>query len=121
VDDNPDVQELLTQVLTSLELSHRISSNGLEALKAVREEVPSLILLDLMMPEMNGFSFLTRLRGSAATKHVPVVVFSAAGQGATDLLRVQGVVKVMQKGNTSITELRDAIAEALAAGNRKAA
>ena len=114
VDDNHDSQDVLAQVLTLLGLRYRACFNGQEALKAIKEEVPSLILLDLMMPEMNGFSFLTKLRGSNRTQHdIPVIVFSAVSNGAAELLKIRGVVNVVQKGHTTITELQEAIQAAL--------
>lgn len=53
--------------------------NGVEAIKAVAAEKPDLILLDLMMPVMDGFKVLQTVKMDANLKHIPVVVFSAKG------------------------------------------
>ena len=54
------------------------AANGVEALEAVYQQVPELILLDLMMPEMDGRQFLMRMQDSDETKEIPVIVLTAA-------------------------------------------
>ncbi|MDT8854094.1 diguanylate cyclase [Paracoccaceae bacterium Fryx2] len=55
-----------------------LAGDGATCLKMAREEAPDLILLDLMLPDMNGIDVLRRLRGDAVTRDIPVVVFSAS-------------------------------------------
>ena len=52
-------------------------SNGLDALTAVEEQKPDLIVLDIMMPQMDGLEVLTRLKGDAATSTIPVILLTA--------------------------------------------
>jgi len=56
--------------------------DGKEALKKVDSEQPNLIVLDVMMPHMDGFEVLKRLRGNAATKNIPVIMLTAKAQDA---------------------------------------
>jgi phosphoserine phosphatase RsbU/P len=57
-----------------------VAKNGMQALKAVASQLPDLILLDIMMPEMDGYEVCRRLKSDDATKHIPVIFVSAMGQ-----------------------------------------
>jgi CheY-like chemotaxis protein len=80
VDDNDDSIRIIQTVLESNGYGVRIAKSGKEALERVKEEVPQLILLDVMMPEMSGMEVLEHLRGSAATARVPVILLTAKAQ-----------------------------------------
>jgi len=85
VDDERDIRETLQEVL-ELEGHHvQTAANGLEALKRMRAERPSLVLLDLMMPVMNGFELLERLQKERGLEEVPIVVVSAFTRLAREL------------------------------------
>jgi CheY-like chemotaxis protein len=80
--------------------------NGLEGLRALERSLPDLILLDLMMPEMDGFSFVEALAASPAWAGVPVIVLTARELSAEERLRLQGhVSQVLQKGALNREEL----------------
>jgi CheY-like chemotaxis protein len=76
VDDDPNIRELLTQEFA--EAGHHVStaSNGREALAAVRHERPDLVVLDVMMPEMNGFDVAAVLKNDPLTARIPIVILS---------------------------------------------
>jgi CheY-like chemotaxis protein len=76
VDDEPNIRELLTQELT--EAGYRVSAaaNGREAIARVRSERPDLVILDVMMPEMNGFDVAAVLKNDPATMEIPIVILS---------------------------------------------
>jgi len=85
VDDNPDLRETLVLLLGDRGLTVTTVASGREALAVLAGGGrPDLILLDLMMPEMNGWQFLERLRTDAALASIPVVVMTA--HAATDPL-----------------------------------
>ncbi|MBL7406167.1 response regulator, partial [Escherichia coli] len=79
----------------------REAENGLRALESLEAERPSLILLDLMMPEMDGFAFLRALRARPDSRDVPVVVLTAKDITAEDRRRLAGQAdRVLAKGST---------------------
>lgn len=75
VDDNPANIDILLELLQEYDV--RAALDGESALKAVVEELPDLILLDISMPGMNGFDVCKRLKASARTKDIPVVFLTA--------------------------------------------
>lgn len=77
VDDVPLNLKLVTKMLTRFNFRIRTAANGLQALEAVREEIPDLILLDILMPVMDGFDMLKILRANPATEKVRVIILSA--------------------------------------------
>lgn len=82
VDDNADMRDYVYRLL--IERWDVVAvQNGVEALEAVQERAPDLILTDVMMPELDGAALLKMLRANEATKHIPVVILSArAGEEA---------------------------------------
>jgi signal transduction histidine kinase/ActR/RegA family two-component response regulator len=83
VDDNADMRAYLTRLL-SPHWPVRTTANGEEALQAVAERRPDIVLTDVMMPRVDGFQLLRALRAEPATQHVPVIMLTArAGQEAS--------------------------------------
>ena len=76
VDDDPNIRELLTQELTEAGYVVRVATNGREALVEVRRERPDLVVLDVMMPEMNGFDVAAILKNDPLTMDIPIVILS---------------------------------------------
>ena len=80
VDDEREVREALGEVLEDAGYAVVSAAHGAEALGLLAQiPPPSAILLDLFMPEMNGWRFVEQLRGRASLAHVPVIVVTAAG------------------------------------------
>jgi CheY-like chemotaxis protein len=78
VDDNPDVLWLLNDLLRrSLEVEISTAQNGKVAVETAREVQPDLILMDLMMPVMNGLEAIREIKNDESIKMVPVVAFTA--------------------------------------------
>jgi signal transduction histidine kinase/DNA-binding response OmpR family regulator len=80
VDDTPDNLRLLAKILESQNYIVRKSLNGKMALQAARREPPDLILLDINMPEMNGYEVCQQLKSLEATQHIPIIFISALDQ-----------------------------------------
>jgi signal transduction histidine kinase/CheY-like chemotaxis protein len=76
VDDDPNIRTLLHQELTEAGYSVRLAEDGRKALALIREEIPGLVILDVMMPEMNGFDVAAVLKNDPATMHVPIIILS---------------------------------------------
>ena len=77
VDDDPEVIELVRQILEEEKINIKAAENGVKAMETLKEVIPDLILLDLMMPEMDGFEFLSRLQKREAWAEIPVVIITA--------------------------------------------
>ncbi len=76
VDDDPHIRSLLHQELTEAGYYVRLAEDGRKALTMVREETPGLIILDVMMPEINGFDVAAVLKNDPLTTHVPIIILS---------------------------------------------
>jgi CheY-like chemotaxis protein len=103
------MREMLRRALEKEEWTVAEASNGREALACVARQQPSLILLDLMMPEMDGFEFVAQLRESSENRNIPIVVLTAKEVSPEERARLNGqVAKIVQKGTMTIDEiLRD--------------
>jgi CheY-like chemotaxis protein len=111
VEDDDATREIMQSHLERDGWKVRTASNGVLALEAVAVEMPGLILLDLMMPEMDGFTFLEEFRKTPAARAVPVVVLTAKDLTAEDRARLNhSVERVLQKGAHAEEELRELIA-----------
>ncbi len=77
VEDEPYLCDLIADVLEAEGHNTRKASNGLEALERLREQRPQIILLDLMMPVMDGWEFLATLRSHPQWDGIPVVIITA--------------------------------------------
>ena len=83
VDDNADMRAYLSRLLGPL-WTVRTTANGEEALRAVAERQPDVVLTDVMMPRVDGFQLLRALRSDPDTRHIPVIMLTArAGQEAS--------------------------------------
>ncbi len=78
VDDAPLNLQTLMQVLTLHNYRVRTANSGLQALESARQEMPSLILLDVMMPEMDGYATCAQLKADPTTRDIPIIFLSAA-------------------------------------------
>lgn len=88
VEDDTELVELLSFTLKQAGFSVGTATNGIEALKKARSVAPDLILLDLMLPELDGFSVCEILRQDSATASVPIIMLTAL---TNELARVTGL------------------------------
>jgi signal transduction histidine kinase/DNA-binding response OmpR family regulator len=99
VDDDPKTRDMLRRTLQKAGWTVAEAANGSEAIEALERAKPALVLLDLMMPGMDGFEVLERLYGDETWREVPVIIITAKDLTADDVDRLNGrVVKVLQKG-----------------------
>ena len=102
VDDDPASAELLRRLLEKDGWAVDHAANGHEALDRLARRRPALILLDLMMPEMDGLEFVERLRRNPAAASIPVIVITGRTLSAEDQARLNGQVSdVLSKGQVS--------------------
>ncbi len=106
VEDDPGTRELLRRTVEGEGWRVSTAENGAVALDRVRQHQPSLILLDLMMPVMDGCRFATELRRNEAWREIPVIVLTAKDLTTEDRRMLNGEVQgVLQKGALSREEL----------------
>ena len=78
VEDEPDNQEIVRAVVEDMVGCRAVlASDGLEALERASEEHPNLVLLDLMLPRLDGYEVARRLKGDALTRDVPIIAITA--------------------------------------------
>ncbi len=106
IEDDAATRQMLRGMLEKDGWDVAESPNGHAALERIAADRPALILLDLMMPGMNGFEFIAELRQRAAGRGIPIVVLTAKDLTAEERLRLNGYVKrVLQKGACSREQL----------------
>lgn len=108
VDDDPEIQFLLAAVLQRRGYDVVFARDGAEAKRAVNAFAPDLILLDLMMPKVDGFQFLQTLRDDPEHAEVPVIVLSAHLQSDPAQVLALGASTLIPKP-FDIDELTDLI------------
>ena len=116
VEDEPDSREVMRRMLESEGWQVREARNGREALEELERGIPSIVVLDLMMPEMDGFEVLDELHGRKEWKDLPVLVVTAKELTSEDRARLNGHVdRVLQKGSYQKDELIEQVARMVAA------
>jgi twitching motility two-component system response regulator PilH len=111
VDDDPDAQVILKKLLDIMGWKAAIVCNGAEALDHIADTPPALILLDLMMPGMNGFATICALKRNPKTREIPVVIISALG--SDQRLSRLGADDVLPKGSFNLVELSSVLERAI--------
>jgi len=115
VDDDPGILDMNTRLVKRTGRRAVTARNGREALALIEEQIPDLILLDLTMPEMDGFAMLDKLRARESTRDIPVIILTARLLSDADLDRCnQGVATILGKGLFSAEETLGHVEAALA-------
>jgi GAF domain-containing protein/CheY-like chemotaxis protein len=116
VDDDAVLRQLLRRMLEPEGYAVVEAENGRVALERLREVSPSVILLDLMMPEMDGFEFAAEFRRHEAWRAIPIVVITARDLSREDHERLNGYVqKILQKGANGRDQLLAEVRELVTA------
>lgn len=115
VDDDETTRQVIRRALLKQGWVVAEAENGRAALGLLAQGLPRLILLDLIMPEMDGFEFLAELRHHVTWRSIPVIVLTSKDLTPEDRLRLTGnVEKILQKGaysrETLLREVREAVA-----------
>lgn len=97
VDDDPPIRNLVRQIFRRMGYEGREARDGSEALAIISEGVPRLMVLDLMMPRMNGWEVIEALRQQNQIDTIPVIVLTAVGSQRTENLPSLGVRAVLGK------------------------
>lgn len=106
VEDESSVREVLKRKLIKSGFKTSVAEDGEEAMKALDNDIPNLILLDIVMPKMNGFDFLERIRSDIRYRDIPVIIISnLEGDNDRTTGRNLGITDYIVKSNISLREL----------------
>lgn len=89
VDDEDHIVELITYNLISSGYEVISANNGIDALKIAKKEKPNLMLLDLMLPGLDGFEVCKAIRGESETKEIPIIMLTAKGEELDKILGLE--------------------------------
>ena len=110
VDDHAVTREPLAKLLRYEGFEARCAANGVEALSSIAESTPDLILLDVVMPKMNGVDFLQNLRDDSRWRAIPVIALTGSMEpNLFGRLEKLGVAEVMTKARFTVEELIDRV------------
>ncbi len=115
IDDNPNDSRLIRRLLQAHK-NYRVfeSNNPLDGIELVKQRKPGVVISDLTMPGMDGFSLLEQLKADPATAHIPVIVVSAKTITGEDMRRLAGRQESLwQKGSFNTRELVDHVVSRL--------
>lgn len=104
VDDDPETHRVVQNALEEAGVKSLKATSGQIALQHIREDPPLAIVLDLMMPSLNGFSTLTRLQRNQATNSIPIILLSDMPDQNRHMAYLPGVIGVLPKGRFSMRE-----------------
>ena len=120
VEDNTDIARLLSAALTDAGMQVRLAGDGREGLARLAEATPSVIVLDLMMPVMDGFAFLDHLQLDPVWKSIPVVILTAKELEPRELMKLRKVgATVLAKGRGDAERVVDAVLCKVLPGKRR--
>jgi two-component system, OmpR family, response regulator VicR len=86
VEDEPEMIDLIRLILGRRGFDIKGAHGGVEGLKMIRQEQPDLVLLDLMMPDMDGWEVYQQMKADEKTKNIPVIVVTAKAQSIDKVL-----------------------------------
>jgi DNA-binding response OmpR family regulator len=88
IEDEPEMIDLIRLILGRRGFKVTGAAGGREGLQAIREELPDLVLLDLMMPDMDGWEVYQQMKSDELTRHIPVIVVTARAQSIDKVLGI---------------------------------
>ncbi|HXH27160.1 MAG TPA: response regulator [Candidatus Acidoferrum sp.] len=121
IEDDPLMSRMYQKIFTFEKHEVEVAGNGVEGLAKVTAFQPTIVLVDVMMPEMNGLQVLEKLKSDQATKAIPVVMLTnLAGQQDAETALAKGAVKYIVKSEHEPKEVADMVEEIIAGYTRNA-
>jgi twitching motility two-component system response regulator PilH len=119
IEDDPLISRMYEKIFRFENITAVMAHDGEEGIAKAKSEKPTLILLDIMMPKMNGLQVLDQLKAAAETKTIPVIVLTnLAGQNDAETALSKGAVKYIIKSEHEPKEIADMVKEVLAGYTR---
>jgi CheY-like chemotaxis protein len=110
VDDDPNAVDLLTQILQDEGYQVKGACNGKEALRVLKGTPQDIIILDLLMPEMDGFEVIQKIKANASWRNIPIIVVTAKDLSDNDWeFLQQRVDRIIQKSGLSEQNLMNEV------------
>jgi DNA-binding response OmpR family regulator len=116
VEDDPDLRRMFRMALALAEFDVVEASDGLHALRRIEEITPDAVVLDLMMPRVNGFAVLQDLLGRAHTRQIPIVIVTATAAAVSEA-NVACVLRKPISPDVLVRSVRACLASAAPAGH----
>jgi len=113
IEDDETQRYILREYLSGEGYELSEATTGPEGLRAVEETLPDLVLLDIQLPEMDGYELLQRLAADRRTRHVPVIVVTSTLLSDADVSRLNGAKRILSKQDISSELLMGAVREVL--------
>ena len=118
-EDDPLMSRMYQKIFTFEGFEVIMAADGQDGLDKIRAEMPTLVLLDVMMPRLNGLQVLEKLKADPATKAIPVIMLTnLSSQQDADNAMLKGAVKYIVKSEHDPKEVADMVKEVLAGYTR---
>lgn len=118
-EDDPLMSRMYQKIFTFEGFEVIMAADGQEGLDKIRSEKPTLVLLDVMMPKLNGMEVLEKLKADPETKSIPVIMLTnLASQQDADNAMLKGAVKYIVKSENDPKQVADMVKEILAGYTR---
>lgn len=118
-EDDPLMSRMYQKIFTFEGFEVVMAEDGQDGLDKIRVEKPTLVLLDVMMPRMNGFEVLEKLKADPDTKHIPVIMLTnLSSQQDADNAMLKGAIKYIVKSEHDPKQVADMVKEILAGYTR---
>jgi CheY-like chemotaxis protein len=119
VEDDPLMSRMYQKIFAFEGYEVEAAADGAEGIEKIRASKPSLVLLDIMMPEMNGLQVLDKLKADPETQKIPVIMLTnLAGQQDAENALAKGAVKYIIKSEYEPKQVADMVKEILAGYTR---
>ena len=96
IDDDPTLVKVVQPFLQSHDFLVSVAHDGQEGIEAVKKDIPDLIVLDVQMPRMNGYTFVFELKKITNSRTIPIIVLTAK-EGMAEIFKVEGVKEYIKK------------------------
>jgi PAS domain S-box-containing protein len=114
VEDDADLAQIMTEILKSHGIRTFHAASGREAIQLCRQHEPSLLVLDLVLPDIDGFAVVQSLRESATLRRIPLLVYSGMDVGSADQKRLQlGPTEFLTKSRAGVQEFESHVVRLL--------
>jgi CheY-like chemotaxis protein len=121
VDDSRFLRRAGEQALKRAQYEVVTAADGQEALKIAQEQIPNLILLDMMLPKLPGLEVLRALKQDAATKDIPVIILTGLSERNSEKLMQEGAIGYLEKSEKLLEKDGAVLIQAVARALGKAA